>query len=197
EGIPPAPRGVPQIEVTFDIDSNGIVHVSAKDQGTGKEQKIRIEASSGLDESQIDDMIKDAEAHEEEDRRVKEESTTRNQAESLIYSVEKSLDEYKDKVDQADVDKINSAIEDLKKALDGQDIEEIKTKMEALNQASHKISELLYKQAQEGMGGAEQAQAGAAGGPGPEAAAGATAGAAGEEDEEIVDAEFEVEDENK
>ena len=98
-------------------------------------------------------------------------------------------------VDQADIDKINSAIEDLKKALDGQDIEEIKAKMEALNQASHKISEMLYKQAQEGMGGAEQAQAGAAGGP--EAAAGATAEAGGEEDEDIVDADFEVEDENK
>ncbi len=193
EGIPPAPRGVPQIEVTFDIDSNGIVHVSAKDQGTGKEQKIRIEASSGLDESQIDDMIKDAEAHEEEDRRVKEESTTRNQAESLIYSVEKSLEEYKDKVDESDVAAINTAIENLKQSLEGKDIEDIKAKMEDLNKASHKISEILYKQAQEGMG--DQAQAGAdAGAAGPEADA--TAEAAGE-DEEIVDAEFEVEDENK
>jgi len=188
EGIPPAPRGVPQIEVTFDIDSNGIVHVSARDLGTGKEQKIRIEASSGLDESQIDQMVRDAKDHEAEDRKRKEDATARNQAESLVYSVERSLSEYKDKLGASDVDAINTAIADLKKALETGSTDDIKTKTEDLNKASHKISEMLYKNASAQPGGAEQ----------PEASAGAeqpSAGAA--KDEDIVDAEFEVEDDKK
>lgn len=192
EGIPPAPRGVPQVEVTFDIDSNGIVHVSARDQGTGKEQKIRIESSSGLDETQIDQMVNDAKTHEEEDTKRKEDVTTRNQADSLIYSVEKSMEEYKEKLSSADTDGIKVEIESLKKALEGTDIDDIKTKMEALNKASHKLSELLYKQASDGAAspGADPNQ--------PEVDPNAQAGAeAGSGDEEIVDAEFEVEEEKK
>lgn len=188
EGIPPAPRGVPQIEVAFDIDSNGIVHVSARDLGTGKEQKIRIESSSGLDESQIDEMINDAEAHEEEDRKKKEEVTVRNQGESLVYSVERSLGEYKDKLDAGEVSKIESEVEELKKALENGSTDDIKARMESLNQASHKISEALYQQAQ-----AQAAEGGAEAG-GPEA--GATEGQAAGGDEDIVDAEI-VEDDNK
>ena len=155
EGIPPAPRGMPQIEVTFDIDSNGIVHVSAKDQGTGKEQKIRIESSSGLSDEQSDEMVNDAKDHEEEDRERKEAATTRNQAESLVYSTERSLTEYKDKIDDADRDAIQAEIDAVKKALESDSIDEIKEKMESLNTASHKISEVLYKQATDEEGQAQ------------------------------------------
>jgi len=191
EGIPPAPRGVPQVEVTFDIDSNGIVHVSARDLGTGKEQKIRIESSSGLDETQIDQMVQDAKSHEAEDRQRKEEATTRNQADSLVYSVERSLQEYKDKIDPSDAQKIQEEIDALKKALESGANDEIKSRMESLNQASHKISEVLYKQAQ-----AEQPGAGAqAEQPGAGPAADEQAVPGGEE--EILDAEFEVEDDKK
>jgi molecular chaperone DnaK len=193
EGLPPAPRGVPQIEVTFDIDSNGIVHVSARDQGTGKEQKIRIESSSGLNDKEIDKMVNDAKDHEDEDRKRKDETTTRNNADSLVYSVERSLDEYKDKLSASDVEKIRAEIENLKKALEGKDVDAIKAKMESLNKASHKISEVLYKQASAsatpGGPGADEApgHGGAAGGP--QAAPGG--------DDDIVDAEFEVEDDKK
>ena len=190
EGIPPAPRGVPQIEVTFDIDSNGIVHVSARDLGTGKEQKIRIESSSGLDESQIEQLVRDAKDHEVEDRKRKEEATTRNQAESLVYSVERSLAEYKDKISSADVKKIEEEIAGVKKALESGSADEIKARMDRLNKASHKISEVLYKQASAGQGQ-----------PQPEATASAGGKKEGQAkpggDEEILDAEFEVEDDKK
>ena len=190
EGIPPAPRGVPQIEVTFDIDSNGIVHVSARDLGTGKEQKIRIESSSGLDESQIEQLVRDAKEHEVEDRKRKEEATTRNQAESLVYSVERSLAEYKDKISSADVKKIEEEIAGVKKSLESGSADEIKARMDRLNKASHKISEVLYKQASAGQGQ-----------PQPEAAASAGDKKEGQAkpggDEEILDAEFEVEDDKK
>jgi len=190
EGIPPAPRGVPQIEVTFDIDSNGIVHVSARDLGTGKEQKIRIESSSGLDESQIEQLVRDAKEHEVEDRKRKEEATTRNQAESLVYSVERSLAEYKDKISSADVKKIEEEIAGVKKALESGSADEIKARMDRLNKASHKISEVLYKQASAGQGQ-----------PQPEASASAGGKKEGQPkpggDEEILDAEFEVEDDKK
>jgi len=190
EGIPPAPRGVPQIEVTFDIDSNGIVHVSARDLGTGKEQKIRIESSSGLDESQIEQLVRDAKEHEVEDRKRKEEATTRNQAESLVYSVERSLAEYKDKISSADVKKIEEEIAGVKKALESGSADEIKARMDRLNKASHKISEVLYKQASAGQGQ-----------PQPEATASAGGKKEGQAkpggDEEILDAEFEVEDDKK
>jgi molecular chaperone DnaK len=146
-GIPPAPRGVPQIEVTFDIDANGIVHVSAKDLGTGKEQKIRIEASSGLNDEQIDKMVKEAEAHAAEDKRERERADARNEADGLIYQTEKSLKDYGDKVSDADKAAIEAAAAELKKALEGQDVEAMKQKTEALKQAFYKVSEEIYKNA--------------------------------------------------
>jgi len=144
-GIPPAPRGVPQIEVTFDIDANGIVHVSAKDLGTGKEQKIRIESSSGLSEEEIKRMIKDAEMHAEEDRKEREKAEVKNEADSLIYTTEKSLRDFGDKIGAADRQKIQDAIEDLKKVLNSGDVGLIRSKSDALRQASYKIAEELYK----------------------------------------------------
>lgn len=143
--IPPAPRGVPQIEVTFDIDANGIVHVSAKDLGTGKEQKIRIESSSGLSEDEIKKMVKDAELHAQEDQKLKEEVEARNEADSLIYATEKSLTDYGDKINDSERDQINAAIADLKKSLEGSDIADIKAKAESLKQLSYKLAEEVYK----------------------------------------------------
>ncbi len=161
-GIPAAPRGVPQIEVTFDIDANGIVHVSAKDLGTGKEQKIRIESSSGLSESEIDKMVKEAEAHAEEDKKERARIDARNEADSLIYSTEKSLKDYGDKISSEDKATIESAVADLKGVMDNQSAtaEEIKAKVETLQQASYKLAEEVYKQsAASGAEGAEgQAQ---------------------------------------
>jgi molecular chaperone DnaK len=145
-GIPPAPRGVPQIEVTFDIDANGIVHVSAKDLGTGKEQKIRIESSSGLSDADIDRMVKEAEMNAEADRKEKEKAEVRNEADSMIYSTEKNLKDLGGKVSDADKAKVNEAIADLRKALGDGDIEVIKAKTESLKQAAYKIAEAVYKQ---------------------------------------------------
>ena len=159
-GIPPAPRGVPQIEVTFDIDANGIVHVSAKDLGTGKEQKIRIESSSGLSETEIEQMIKDGEAHAEEDQHKKETVETRNQADSLVYGTEKSLQEYGDKVTEADRNTIESAIQKLKESLKGEDIDTIKADTEALLQASHRLAEAMYAEAATSADGQNDAEAG-------------------------------------
>ena len=138
-GIPAAPRGVPQIEVTFDIDANGIVHVSAKDLGTGKEQSVRIESSSGLSESEIDRMVKEAEANAEADKREREKVEVRNEADSLVYATEKSMNELGDKVAGADKQKIEDAIAALKRALEGDNVEEIKAKTEELKQASYKL----------------------------------------------------------
>ena len=174
-GIPAAPRGVPQIEVTFDIDANGIVHVSAKDLGTGKEQSVRIESSSGLSESEIDRMVKEAEANAEADKREREKVEVRNEADSLVYATEKSMKELGDKVAGADKQKIDDAVAALKRALEGDNVEEIKAKTEELKQASYKIAEEVYKQQQAAgagagpdMGGAAGADAsGAAGGTGP------------------------------
>ncbi len=148
-GIPPAPRGVPQIEVAFDIDANGIVNVGAKDLGTGKEQRITITASSGLSDAEIQQMMHDAESHAEEDRRRKEEADVRNNADNLVYSVERSLKDVDGKVDPNTKLEIEQAIKDAKEALAGGDIEEIKTKQEALVTASHKLSEALYSQVQD------------------------------------------------
>jgi molecular chaperone DnaK len=148
-GIPPAPRGVPQIEVSFDIDANGIVNVGAKDLGTGKEQRITITASSGLSESEIEQMVRDAESHAEEDRRRREEADVRNNADNLVYSIERSLKDVDGKVDPNTKLEIEQAIKEAKEALAGGDIEEIKRKQEALVAASHKLSEVLYSQAQE------------------------------------------------
>jgi molecular chaperone DnaK len=146
-GIPAAPRGVPQIEVTFDIDANGIVHVSAKDLGTGKEQKIRIESSSGLNEDEINRMVHEAEEHAEEDKAQRDKVEARNNADSLIYSTEKSLKDYGDKISETDRTNISSAIEDLKKAVEADNLEEIKAKSEALQQAAYKLAEEVYKDA--------------------------------------------------
>ncbi|HKH09800.1 MAG TPA: molecular chaperone DnaK [Rubrobacter sp.] len=148
-GIPPAPRGVPQIEVAFDIDANGIVNVGAKDLGTGKEQRITITASGGLSDSEIQQMMRDAESHAEEDKRRKEEADVRNNADNLVYSVERSMKDVDGKVDPNTKLEIDQAIKEAKEALAGGDIEEIKTKQEALVTASHKLSEALYSQAQE------------------------------------------------
>ncbi|HFD15234.1 MAG TPA: molecular chaperone DnaK, partial [Rhodospirillales bacterium] len=181
-GIPPAPRGVPQIEVTFDIDANGIVHVSAKDKATGKEQSIRIQASGGLTEEEIERMVKEAEAHAEEDRKRRALIEARNNADALIYSTEKSLKEHGDKVAEAERKAIEDAIAALKEAVQGEDAEEIKRRTEALAQASMKLGEAMYKAQQEAAGGGGEA--------GAEAAAG--------KDEGVVDAEFEeVDDEDR
>jgi molecular chaperone DnaK len=178
-GIPPAPRGMPQIEVGFDIDANGILHVSAKDLGTGKEQSIRITASSGLSEAEIEKMVKDAEAHAGEDKKKRELIEARNQADSLVYSTEKSLKEHGDKVDAEARRNIELALEELKTAMNDPDAELIKKKTEALAQASHKLAEAMYAQAQAGAAGGE---------PG---------GGAQESGPEVVEAEFEEVDEKK
>ena len=159
--IPPAPRGVPQIEVTFDIDANGIVHVSAKDLGTGKEQKIRIESSSGLSESEIEKMVKDAEANAEADKKLKETAEAKNQADSMIYATEKAVKDYGDKISTEEKAQIETAIADLKTAMESGTVDEIKAKTEALAQASHKLAEEVYKSSQ----GQQQAGAETASGP--------------------------------
>jgi molecular chaperone DnaK len=156
-GIPPAPRGIPQIEVTFDIDANGIVNVGAKDLGTGKEQRITITASSGLSDSEIEQMVQDAESHAEEDQRRREEADVRNNADNLVYSIERSLKDVDGKLDSATQSEVEQAIKETKDALAGGDVEEIKRKQEALLTASHKLSEVLYQQAQEQQQGAEGA----------------------------------------
>ena len=165
-GIPAAPRGVPQIEVTFDIDANGIVHVSAKDLGTGKEQSIQIQSSSGLDDSEIDRMVKDAEAHAEEDKREREKIDARNNADSLVYQTEKAMKDYGDKVDAASKASIESALADLKAVLANQNatVDELKAKTEALQTASYKLAEEMYKNANPQGGAGPQ---GPQGGPQP------------------------------
>jgi len=183
-GIPPAPRGVPQIEVTFDIDANGIVHVSAKDLGTGKEQSIRITASSGLSKEEIDKMVRDAEAHAADDKQKREIIEARNHADSLIYSTEKSLKEFGDKIDAGEKQKIESGVAALKKAMEGNDPAAIKTASDELTQASHKLAEAVYAKAQ--ASGADSGQ------PGD------SSQAAGGSDEKVVEAEFEeVKDDKK
>ena len=183
-GIPPAPRGVPQIEVTFDIDANGIVHVSAKDLGTGKEQKIRIESSSGLNDADIDRMVKEAEIHAEEDKKEREKAEVRNDADNMIYSTEKNLKDLGSKVSPADKSNVEEAMAELRKALEGTDIETIKAKTEALKQASYKIAEEIYKQqAAQQPQGAEQNTGGQAG-PG--------ASPGGENTKSAEDADYEV-----
>jgi molecular chaperone DnaK len=161
-GIPPAPRGVPQIEVAFDIDANGIVNVGAKDLGTGKEQRITITASGGLSDAEIQQMMEDAESHAEEDRRRREEADVRNNADNLVYSIERSLKDVDGKVDPNTKLEIEQAIKETKEALAGGDIEEIKRKQETLLTASHKLSEVLYSQAQQEQEASSASSAGAA-----------------------------------
>ncbi|BAU48983.1 chaperone protein DnaK [Sulfurifustis variabilis] len=182
-GIPPAPRGVPQIEVTFDIDANGILHVSAKDKATGKENKIEIKAGSGLTEAEIQRMVKDAEAHAEEDRKARELAEARNQADAMIHNVRKSMKELGDKLGAEDKDRIEAAIKELEETARGDDRDAIQKKTDALMEASHKLAEQMYKATQE---------AGAAGGAGAESGAGA-----GADKDNVVDAEFEEVKENK
>jgi molecular chaperone DnaK len=187
-GIPPAPRGMPQVEVTFDIDANGIVQVSAKDKATNKEQQIRIQASGGLSEADIQKMVKDAEEHAEEDKKKRELIDARNQGEALVHSTEKNLKEYGDKVGAAEKGQIETAVTALKEALTGEDVEAIKGKTNDLAQAAMKLGEAMYKAQQ------ADAQAGAAAG-GAGDAAGASKDA---KNEKVVDAEFEdVTDKNK
>ncbi|HSR52914.1 MAG TPA: molecular chaperone DnaK [Acidobacteriota bacterium] len=190
-GIPAAPRGVPQIDVTFDLDANGILNVSAKDKGTGKEQKITITASSGLAEDEIDQMVKDAEAHAGEDQKKKETIEARNQADNLVYQTEKMLGENRDKISEEDAKAIEEAVEETKKAIEANDADQIKTSVEKLQQASHKMAEAMYQ--------AQQAEAGAAGGPEASQAEGEAEESASqgqsEEDEDVIDAE--VVDESK
>jgi len=181
-GIPPARRGVPQIEVTFDIDANGIVNVSAKDKGTGKEQQIRIQASGGLSDADIDQMVKDAEKFAEDDKKRREAAETRNQADSLVHATEQQLTEHADKIDDALKAEVEAAVAEVKTALEADNVEEINAKAQALTEVAMKMGQVIYEQ--------EQAAAASPGGEGAEAGAGV--------DEDVVDAEFsEVDDENK
>ena len=159
EGIPPSPRGLPQIEVTFDIDANGILHVSAKDKGTGKENKITIKANSGLSDAEIERMVKDAEANAEEDHRLAELVQTRNQADGLVHSTRKSLEEYGDKLEASEKEAIEAAIKDLEEAIKGDDKADIDVKVEALGAASQKLGEKMYADMQQAQAAAESAQA--------------------------------------
>jgi molecular chaperone DnaK len=179
-GIPPAPRGVPQIEVSFDIDANGIVNVQARDKATGKEQQIRIQASGGLSESEIQKMVKDAEAHAEEDKKRKAAVEAKNHADALVHSTEKALSEHGAKVGESERRAIETALADLKEALKGDDADAITARMNTLAQVSMKLGEAMYKQADApGAGGAE-------GGPGAS------------KKDDVVDAEFtEVDDDKK
>jgi molecular chaperone DnaK len=186
-GIPPAPRGVPQVEVTFDIDANGIVHVSAKDLGTGQEQQMTITGGTALDKDEIDRMMKEAEAHAEEDRQRREAAEVRNNADALVYQTEKLLKDQADKVTDDDKAKITAALDELKAALKGEDVDAIRTKHEALIQASQEFAQRLYQAAQQ-----QQAAAGGAG-----AAGGAEAGASQPSDDEVADAEIVDEGEEK
>ena len=183
-GIPPAPRGVPQIEVAFNIDANGIVNVSAKDLGTGKEQSIQITASSGLSDADIEKLVKEAEAHAADDKKKQDLISARNQADGLIYGTEKSIKDLGDKLDAALKSDIETKLEALKKLMEGEDVEAIKKSTEELAQASHKLAEQLYSQA--------QGQPGADGAAGAQPGAGAAGGAAGgkKADDDVIDADF-------
>ena len=185
-GIPPAPRGLPQVEVTFDIDANGIVNVGARDKATGKEQAIRIQASGGLSDADIEQMVKDAETHAAEDRAKREGVEARNQADGLVYTTEKNLAEHGGKLPDGDREEIEAAVAALKTALEGEDVDDVKARTEALAQASMKLGEAMYRAQQEDAAGPADA---APGGDGP---------GAGDDDSTVVDADFEeVDDERK
>jgi molecular chaperone DnaK len=178
-GIPPAPRGLPQIEVTFDIDANGIINVSAKDMGTGNVQQIQIQGGSGLSEDEVQEMIRNAESHAEEAHRLREAADTKNLAETLAYQTERSLSEHRDKLDESEASTIEGRVMELRQALEGDDLAEIRAKMDALQESSHKLAEVLYAEA------AQQAQASAGGGDGEPAS----------DDEVVEEGEYEVVDE--
>jgi len=185
EGIPPSPRGIPQIEVTFDIDANGILHVGAKDKASGKENKITIKANSGLTEEEIQKMVKDAELYADEDKKLKELADARNQGDALVHSTKKALTEYGDKLDGSEKEKIEAAIKELEEALKSNDKSDIDAKVAALSTSAQKLGEKMYADAQAQQAGAAGA-AGAAGGAG--ASAGGAEAKAKEED--VVDADF-------
>jgi molecular chaperone DnaK len=182
EGIPPAPRGMPQIEVTFDIDANGILHVHAKDKATGKENKIRIQASSGLSEDEIQRMVKDAESHADEDKKQLELVTARNQADALVHSIRKSLTEYGDKLDAGEKEKIEAAAKDLEAVAKGDDKAAIEAKTQALATVAQKLGEKVYADAQAKNAQGAQAEAQPQSGP---------AGGKPEDEGNVVDAEYE------
>ncbi|MGH9406399.1 MAG: molecular chaperone DnaK [Terriglobia bacterium] len=201
-GIPPAPRGIPQIEVTFDIDANGILNVSAKDKGTGQEQRITITSSSGLNKEEIERMTRDAESHTEEDKRHKEEIELKNRADNLVYSTEKTLKEHRDKISETDATNIEAALEDAKKTIQGSDTGQITAAVERLTQASYKLAEAMYKQAGAGGPGGPAGPGGASDARGAAASQDGGAGAAGSEgrgsgDGEVIDAEVVDNDEKK
>src|SRR5213080_3593826 len=181
-GIPPAPRGMPQIEVTFDIDANGIINVSAKDLGTGNQQQIRIEGGSGLNEDEVEDMIRNAEAHADEARRLREVADTKNHAEQLAYQTERSLKEHRDSLPEADASTIEGRVMELRQALEGSDVGDIRAKTDALQEASHKLAEAVYASAQE-----QTASAAPDGGN----------GAANADDEVVEEGDYEVIDEEQ
>jgi molecular chaperone DnaK len=182
-GLPPAPRGVPQIEVTFDIDANGIVNVSAKDLGTGKEQKITITASSGINKEEIDNMVKESQVHAEEDKKKRERAEARNQLDNLIYATEKTMKEHQDRLSDSDRTPLEKALEKAKKVLEGGDTEDMKRAIEELTQSSHKLAEIMYQQAtkQTASGGEKKARA----------AGDKEGNGGGKADEDVIDAEYE------
>jgi molecular chaperone DnaK len=189
-GLPPAPRGVPQIEVTFDIDANGIVHVSAKDLGTGKEQSIKITASSGLSKDEIERMVREAQSHTDEDKKRRKLAEARNQADNLIYSTEKNLTEHGDKITEEDKTKIREAIASVRRAMEGDEPSAIESAIQQLTSASHKLAEEMYKKASAASGTAEQ-------GPGTGDGARQGNGGPAPGSEKVVDAEFEEVDKDK
>ncbi len=191
-GIPPAPRGVPQIEVSFDIDSNGIVHVSAKDLGTGKEQRIRIESSSGLNEQEIERMVREAQDHAAEDQAARKRVETMNEADSLVYSTEKSLSEHGDKLSPEERSAIENALGELKSAVERDDVDAVERAGEKLKQQSHKLAEHLYQGAHGGTSGAAAAGGQGAAGSGAGAAGARQADASNSVDDTVEDAEYEV-----
>jgi molecular chaperone DnaK len=195
DGIPPAPRGVPQIEVTFDIDANGILNVSAKDKATNKEQKITIQSSTGLTKEEAEKMRVEAESHSEEDRRRMEEVESRNRLDGIVYQAEKMMRENKDKIAEADVKAAEEAIEDAKKAMNEGGTARLRSATENIERALHKIAEVLYKTGQQAAGGAAQAEAAGAG-AGPSAG---SAGSSGQEKKQgdVIDAEYVDVDESK
>jgi molecular chaperone DnaK len=189
-GIPPAPRGVPQVEVTFDIDANGILNVTAKDRATNNEQKITISSSSGLSKEEVERMAKDAESHSADDRKNRDAIEARNRADAMIYNIEKTLKEHRDKVGEEEAKNIETAIADTKKAMAGGSTEEISAATDKLTAASHKLAEAMYKASSAQTPGGDGAAPGAAG---------AGAGSAGEskKKDDVVDAEFVDVDEKK
>ncbi len=189
DGIPAAPRGRPQVEVAFDIDANGIVHVSAKDLGTGKEQKITITASSGLNDAEIERMVKEAESHSDEDKERRRQVEARNQLDALVYNTEKTYNEHKEKLSADDKGQLEQALAEAKQALESEDVAKMQQATARLEQASHKLAEKLY-QGQQGQGEAGGA-AGAPGGAGPGGSgSGQRAAAGGASSDEVIDAEY-------